>query len=344
VIDELARDVRAKDVKRAARAAAPLTETSDALLAQALMSIAYAADVGDPDGAVLLADDVSLRHDFGLGAKDIDTREKLAWNTPRPEVNPGVPWHVSGALVGLDIGLSNLALRRLNYERVLEAPRLTTNERDTFALSVSLLNPFELRDADRDRIAAAVDRGRSRIASLIGDAAALDAVADELSMEGWRRRSLRWMLTHEADRVASMFSLTEVLALGGGLAADLDRWGMSMIATDGCPCSRLVAPGRWSTLLGRPPLGLTASAIADLHLHTAIMLRDMRLPAALAKVVLSAAAQDFIDEVRPTDDADWLTLARAARTATRERIEDYIAAATAAGPLVPANGTREERR
>ena len=46
----------------------------------------------------------------------------------------------------------------------------------------------------------------------------------------------------------------------------------------------------------------------------------------------------FIDEVKPTDDGDWLTLARAARTVTRERVEDYIAAATAAGPLVPDTG------
>jgi hypothetical protein len=75
-----------------------------------------------------------------------------------------------------------------------------------------------------------------------------------------------------------------------------------------------------------------------------MMLREMRLPAALAKAVLSAAAQDFIDEVRPTDDADWLTMARGARTATRERMEDYIAAAAASGPLVPAKGTREMNR
>jgi hypothetical protein len=344
VVDDLTRDARAKDAKRAARAAGPLAEASDMLLAQSLMSIAYAADVGDPDGAVLLADDVSLRHDFGLGVKDVEMRQKAAWSVPRPEVNPGVPWHVSGALVGLDIGLSQLALRRLNYERVLEAPRLTSNERDTFALSVSLLNPFDLRDADRDRIATAVDRGRSRVASTIGDSAALDAIAEELSMEGWRRRAVRWMAAHEPERVPVMFSLTEVLTLGGGLVPELHRWGMSMIGAEGCPCSRLTPPGRWPTLLGRPPLGLTGSAIADLHLYTAIMLRELRLPAALAKVVLSAAAQDFIDEVKPTDDADWLTLSRAARTATRERMEDYIAAATASGPLVPAAGTREEQR
>src|SRR5439155_20351971 len=57
-IEELTRDLRSRDLKRAARAAAALAEVSDTLLAQALMSIAYAAAVGDPEGAVLLADDV----------------------------------------------------------------------------------------------------------------------------------------------------------------------------------------------------------------------------------------------------------------------------------------------
>jgi hypothetical protein len=343
-IDELARDVGAKDPKRAARAAGPLADAADTLTAQALMSIAYAADVGDPDGAVLLADDVSLRHDFGLGGKDVEQRRRPAWAIPHPEVAPGVPWHVSGALVGLDIGLANLALRRLNYERVLEAPRLTSNERDAFALSVSLLNPFDLRDADRDRIAAGVERGHRRIASIIGNPAAVDEVADALSMEGWRRRAVRWMAAHEADRVAAMFTLTEALLLGGAFGPELDRWGMAMVSGEGCPCSRLTPPGRWSTLIGRPPLGLTASALADLHLHAAMMLKELRLPAALAKVVLSAAVQDFIDEVKPNDDADWLTLARFARTMTRERVEDYIAVATASGPLMPASGTREVAR
>jgi hypothetical protein len=340
-LEELARDARSKDLKRLARAAGPLVDASDTLLAQALMSIAYAADEGDPEGAVLLADDVSLRHDFGFGAKDAEMRQRLAWVPPRPEVNPGVPWHVTGSLLGLDLGLSHLALRRLNFERVLEAPRLTSNERDTFALSVSLLNPYDLRDADRDAIAQAVERGRRRIATIIGgDAALLEPIADELSMEGWRRRSLRWMIKHESDRVATMFSLTEMLTLGGGYTPELHRWGMSMISAEGCPCSRLTPPGRWPTLLGRPPLGLTATAVADLHLYAAMMLRELRLPAALAKVVLSGAAQDFIDEVKPTDDSDWITLARTAVTLTRERVEDYIAAATASGPLIPEKGTR----
>jgi hypothetical protein len=354
VIEELTKDIRNKDVKHVTRVAAPLAELSDSVLADVLLSIAYAADVGDPEGTVMLAEDVSHRHDFGFNARDADARIRLAWSVPRAEVTPGVPWHVSGSLLGLDLGLAHLALRRLNFERVLEAPRLTSNERDTFATSVSLLNPFKLRDADRDAIAEAIAGGQRRIGALRngGQAAAraaaeaaLETIADQLSIEGTRRRALRWMIVHEADRVPSMFSLTEILALGGGAAADLQPWGMSMITTLGCPCSRLTPPGQWPTLLGRPPLGLTATAVADVHLHIAIMLKEMRLPAAVAKVVLSGAVQDFIDDARPTDDADWLSLVRAARAATRDRIEDYIAAATAAGPFVPDAGRRlPERR
>jgi hypothetical protein len=351
--DELTKDIHNKDVKRVARVAMPLAELSDTVLADVLLSIAYAADLGDPDGTVMLADDVSRRHDFGFNARDSDMRFRMAWAVPRVEVNPGVPWHVSGSLLGLDIGLAPLVLRRLNFERVLEAPKLTSNERDTFATSVSLLNPFRLRDADRDAIADGIARGQRRLGALRngGQAsaraeadAAFDAIADELDMEGWRRRAVRWMLAHEADRVASMFSLSEILSLGGGRTAALDAWGMSMITLDGCVCSRLTPPVRWPTLLGRPPLGLTATAVADVHLHVAVMLRDMRLPAAVAKVVLSGAVQDFIDEARPTDDADWLTLVRSARAATRDRIEDYIAAATASGPFVPDTGRRVPER
>ncbi len=342
-IDELTKVERSKDVRRAARVAESLSELSDQLLGQALLAIAYAADVGDPEGAVLLAGDVSRRHDFGFGVKDADLRLRMAWSIPRQDVSPGVPWHMTGSLLGLDVGLAPLALRRLNFERVLEAPRLTSNERDAFAASISLMNPFALRDADRDMIADAVERGRRRVQALSRDGADLDRLADDVGMEGWRRRTLRWTLANEPELVMPLLSLTELLTLGGGRVAGLDAWGMSMLTTQGCLCSRLTPPGRWPTLLGRPQLGLTASAVADLNLHVAMVLKELHLPAALAKVVLSGAMQDFIDDVRPTDDADWLTLVRAARAVPRERIEDYVAAATAVGPLVPDTGRTPSR-
>ncbi len=337
-LDELTRADKSGDLRRMPRIAEPLADAADQLLGQVLVSLAYAAAVGDPEGTVLLAGDVSQRHDFGFRARDGEQRLRTAWAVPRQDVMPGQPWRVAGSLLGLDVGLAPLALRRVNFERVLEAPKLTSNERETFAVSVSLMNPLALRDVDRDRITDAVALGRRRVQDLARDGHDFDPLAEELGLEGWRRRALRWTLANEPGRAATMLTLTELATLGGLRTGELDAWGMSMVAIDGCFCSRLEPPGRWSALLGRPQLGLTAAGIADVNLHVAIMLKDLQLPAALAKAVLAGAVQDFIDEVRPTDDGDWLTLARAARTITRERIEDYVAAAAAGGPLVPDNG------
>ena len=38
----------------------------------------------------------------------------------------------------------------------------------------------------------------------------------------------------------------------------------------------------------------------------------MELPAVLAKTVLAAAVQDFVEDVAPTDPVDWWSLARGA--------------------------------
>ena len=146
------------------------------------------------------------------------------------------------------------------------------------------------------------------MAALSGDAA-IEAVADEIVMEPWRRRAIRWTLAHEPDRVMSMLSLTELLVLGGGRPAELDAWGMGSM-NSGCLCPRLPRPGSWPRLIGRPQLGLVAVGVADLNLHVAVTLHQMDLPAALARVILSGAMQDFIDDVKPTDDGDWLTLVR----------------------------------
>lgn len=346
-VDELTRIARSRDVKRETRLADPLVDLADELLARTLLSLAYAVHVGDPEGTVLLAGDTSYRHDFGFTVKDSTMRARAFWTVPRQEVSPGVPWHVSGSLLGLDIALAPLALRRMNFDHLTGAPKLTSNERDTFAVSVSLMNPYMLRDADLDAIAAALPRGRMRVLAMAEAPGTFDAVADAIGMDGSRRRALRWTLAHEPDSLVSMFSLTELLFLGHpagvAVASDSSRapgnalndWGMAALTTAGCICTRLTPPGRWWLLVGRAQLGIIASGVADLNLHVAVRLKELQLPAALAKTVLAGAMQDLIDGVRPSDAADWLTLARTARTATREQIEDYLAAATADGPLVP---------
>lgn len=113
---------------------------------------------------------------------------------------------------------------------------------------------------------------------------------------------------------------------------------MSALTVNGCLCTRFRPPARWTLWTGHPQLGLIGASISDLNIHIAAMLHDLHLPAGLTRYVLTAAVQDFIDEVKPTDPDDWLTLVRSAAQVSRERVEDYVAAATADGPLVPMEG------
>jgi hypothetical protein len=342
VVAELVKAKKASS-RRVAHIVDPLTPAAEALAADALLSLAYAVDLGDPDGTALLAGNVARRHDFGFGTNDAAARARLSWSWPKQDVMPGSPWHVMGSALGLDVALASLALRRLDASHVTGAPSLTSNERQTFAVSVAIMNPTALTDADRDTIAAAIERGRARISAATPDS--FDAIADEIALDGWRRRAVRWALIHDSERVATMFSLTEMLSLGRGPSpAGLDAWGMAATVTTGCVCTRLSAPGGWWNLSGRPQLGLFATTIADLNLHVAVLLHELGLPGAIARHVLTAAVQDYIDEVRPADNDDWLALVRAAQAVPRERIEDYIAAITAGGPLVPDSAGREDMR
>ena len=313
---------------------AALEKGNDEVLADALMAWTYAVSIAGPDSPVLLTDHVAKRHDFGLGLADRHMRQRIAWALPRPEIAVGSPWHVMGALLGLDVALSGQALRRVGAEGAIDAPTLSTNERDAFAATVALMNPFELRDRDRDAIAAAIERGRGRAATLAEDSAGLPDVVAEVQMDGWRSRALQWTVAHDPGRISSLFSMTELLVLGRARLTELGAWGMSALASLGCLCTRVAPTNAWRLLTGRPQVGLMAETVADLNLLVAVMLRELSLPAAAAKAVLSAAVRDFIDEARPTDFNDWLTLVRTAQSIPRERVEDYVTVATSDGPLV----------
>jgi hypothetical protein len=313
-----------------------LFDRVDVPLGEALLALAYAVDLGDPDGSARLARNLARRHNFGTeGRKDDDSRARAAWALPRQMFNSGGPWHVDGAAVGLDIALAPLALRRLSRAPPSKSPTLSTIEREAFAVSLVLMNPIALDDAARDAIAEGVARGQRRIAALADGDEDATALGRQIGMDGQRLRALRWTIDHDRQAVGSFFSIVERLALGGG-NVDLHAWGMSALSSAGCLCTELVMTGRATSLVGRPQLGLLSTAAADLNLRIAIVLRELELPAALAPSVLAYAVRDFIDEVQPIDFDDWLTLVRGAQAVSRERIEDYIAAATAGGPLVGA--------
>jgi hypothetical protein len=214
-------------------------------------------------------------------------------------------------------------------------------QRDGFAGTVAATSVGALNDADRDAIADHVARGEARVQALVAGRESVDAVAAAIELDGWRERALRWTIANEPDRARSLFSMAELLVLGGGSPASFNAWGVYALRTAGCICTRLPAPAEWRHWWGLSQSGLPATLVADLPLSVAVVLHNLQLPAVMAKSVLAAAMQDFVDGINPSDGNDWLTLARAAQSIGRERFEDYIASATADGPLVP--DAREQR-
>lgn len=334
-LQELSKVTRASDLRRASRVGESLQELADDMLGETLLSFAYAAEMGDPDGAALLAGNVALRHDFGLGRRDSDGRMRTLWAQPRQDFSPGVPWHVTGSLLGLDIALAQLSLRRLSMDGLTSPPKLSSIEREALAVTVILLEPARMTDSDRDAIGSAIGRGKARVAALTGDAALLDRVAADIGMDGYRRRSLTWALQSEPSTVPAQFSLGDLVTLGGGApSADLDAWGTIALHSFGCACTRFVGSRVWRVLDGRSQQPLLAATMGDLNMAVALVLRDLKLPAALTPSVLLLGMQDIIDGLG--ENGDWWGLSRAAQTLRRQRVEDYVAAAAAVGgPLVP---------
>jgi len=191
------------------------------------------------------------------------------------------------------------------------------------------------RRAARDAIASAIALGRQRVTGLPPGGDGLDAIADEIRMDGWRRSAVRWLLAHDRDRILTFFSLTDLLYLGKPAPVALDAWGMAAVADDGCLCTRLPVAGRWHVEIGRVRGGVMATHVADLNLRVAVALHDLKLPGALAKGVLAAATQDYIDRIKTLRADDWITFVRVAQAVSTERIEDYVAGLTSDGPLVP---------
>ena len=77
------------------------------------------------------------------------------------------------------------------------------------------------------------------------------------------------------------------------------------------------------------------SPLAGVERRSAEALSARRLPAALMRDVAAFAMQDALDAGGPAHYDDWLPLAFAARDLKDDRFDDYIAALTASGPLVP---------
>jgi hypothetical protein len=301
-------------------------------LAHSLMALVYADALGEPDGQPAAAGAVWRRHRFE-GNHGGEAGRPVAWRIATEVFSPA-GWHLAGSVLRLDLALAPLALRRVDSTEMPTPSVLPANSRRTLALSVALIDPRALADVERAGIAAALARGRARAAALAKDPSGFEAAAADAGLSEWRTTAARWTLSAgSAPAVADAFTLLELFRLGGGRAPA--SWGTAAAPVDGCLCLQFPERTAWEDFAGRPSTGQMATQLADILLRTAEALAARRLPALLGRDVAAFAMQDVLDRARPAYFDDWLPVAYAVRDLRDRQFDDYVAALTVAGPLVP---------
>jgi hypothetical protein len=306
-------------------------------IADALLALVYTPALGDPEGPALLGGDIAQRHNFGLVGPAGMRRDFVAWALPKEQVGDGTPWHVEGSLLGLDIALARLALRRLTDNEMPGAPTINLNDQLTFARTVMTINPRSLADADRDRIVAAIQRGRERVKAAGSRLLAVQALADEVQMPSAVRQTLAWTTTRTPEAVPALFGLRDCLWLGKPdlPQATLDHWGIYAESLQSRLKTAMPNPSPWDNFGGRADGGLIATQAPDLVLRLAEETARLKLPAQLVPGLLMYAAQDYWHDVNSRFPDDWPAMARQALALSPSRVEDYVAALAGGGPLRP---------
>jgi hypothetical protein len=334
------------DAKARQRLSRPLLEASDWYLAEVLGAIAYAPHLGDPAGPALLGGDPSRVHDFRF-FKTVEGSGRSAWQWPI-ETRGSAGWRVTGSLLGLDLALGRLALRRVPRETIPEAPRLSDAMRAAFVEGALLMVSFDLTESAAQALRDAIARGRQRVAALEAGTSGTDDVARDADLDEWRTEALRWTAGREPAGGLELFSLAELARLGGldpDRVAGLDAWGTSAWSRDGALATSYPARLPWTTLAGRRVVRGVPALVPDLAIGIVQSLAPLRLHAQVAAGVLLYATQDYVDTLRTAHEDDWQEMVAHAQALAAGPIDDFVAGLTITGPLVPdQTETRREGR
>ncbi len=297
-------------------------------LADALLALVYTTVLGDPSGPAYFSRDVAARHDFAFDSPSSQRRAVVPWTVPYEMVGDGGPWRGMGGLIGLDLAMARLALRRLEAQEMPRAPTIGANEAQVMARTAALAAPSRFTDAARDELAAAVRRGRARVDETAGHAGQLVSLAAEAGVSPWTRSLVPWIAEHEPARLGLVFSRRHLLELGRPAVppGELDRWGTYAEPVIGCLCTRMPAAEPWERHGGRTESGQMASHAVDLLLRLAEETERLRLPAALIPSLMAYAVQDQIHDVVARVQDDWPATVRAVDRLPLARVEDYVAA------------------
>lgn len=325
-----------------AGAAMQLRVLGDDLLARGLTELVYATALGQPADVGISADEAAVHHDFGMRASGVRYRYG-PWQLPMTNADSRRDSQARGSLLGLDVSLAPLSLVRMSSKLPPRRPTLNEDDRRAMTHAIAVVEEAPLLDADRDAIAAALRRGRERLAAVKTSQDAW-TLGHEIGLSGMRRSLLAWVVERDRERLAAFLAPSELFWLGlegKPVDARLGAWGAPGEPRTGCLCLQLIDRRPWEMFAGRWGTGILISAFPDLNLRIAELLAELRMPAALLGPVLTSATLEFVNTVDSRDPDDRRGLAAFVNAMTPERMELYLALLTTDGPLVPLGKTGE---
>jgi hypothetical protein len=308
---------------------------ADAVLADALRTLAYASAVAPSDDAGLHSGDLARRHDFGFDLAPPPVRERAPWVLPRVTLGGNKPWRLSGALLGLDLALAVERLPRVEADAAPRRQRLDDMVRLVLAQHALVPPGLEAGEGEAAAIAAALELGTRRIAALAAGAEPLEDAAREAGLSEWRREAIRWLVGNGPAQVPRAFSLGERLRLGNTAAQTTVSWPLTVESVTGSLVARPPAGSAWEDLAGHAGTGMVAAEFADVPLRLSMLLTRTSGWGALLPALVPLATWDVALGTRAADADDWFALVDAAAQLDAPRLDDYLAVLAGDGSLTP---------
>jgi hypothetical protein len=310
---------------------AALRDLADALAAAGLIELAYAANMGWAEDLPLTAAAASRRHVLirPQGA-DRDRR----WAAPAINADRRFPWHLSGSLLGLDVALAPVAMRRLSLRPLPASPLLNTGDRTALVATAAVLNPHGFTDQGQRDLEMAVSRALAAVNAL-EDGAGARRIAGQARLSTLRTAVFEWRVASDRQRLAEFFTMTELVRIGMAgqpVPETLRDWGNYEVALTGRMTAGTLPELAVERYAGRSRR-LLASAVPDLQLALVLRLAEMELPAALVPALMASASFDVVNTAPSRHTDDWLAVVSRVREIDALAVERYLGLLTTGGPL-----------
>lgn len=310
---------------------ADIADVADAVAALALTEFAYASAMGWAEDLPLTASAASRRHVF---VRPYGPDRHRFWTVPAISADRRFPWHVSGSLLGLDVALAPVAMRRLSLRPPAEAPALNTGDRAILVATAAVLAARHFGDEGQQIVVELVRAARDRIEN-VGDRLDVRRIAQLAGVSAHRLTAAEWLGANDRTALGAFFSTTELVRIGlAGTPAPaaLDGWGNYEMALSGRSRAGRIPELPVERYAGRARR-LLAAALPELQLTLAIRLAELRLPATLVPALMTSATLDVVNTTASRFADDWQAVVDRVRVVDVTAVERYLGLLTTAGPL-----------